>query len=102
MTVAVDVKSRLVLDRRLHPIGHVTHPICGAISEIKGSPRIAADHGIILLDDAVAEIDGVRFIGSTLWSDFMLRPPYIMFGDAVRSAGRMNDYRLIKTGRGRC
>jgi 3',5'-cyclic AMP phosphodiesterase CpdA len=63
--------------------------------------RIAADHGIILLDDGVVEIDGVRFIGSTLWTDFMLRPPYIMFGDAVRSAGRMNDYRLIKTGRGR-
>lgn len=71
-------------------------------------PRVAADHGIILLDDASVEIGGVggvgaiRFIGSTLWTDFSARPPHIGFDDAVRQAQReMNDYHLIKTGRGR-
>ncbi len=68
-------------------------------------PRVAADNGIILLDDSSVEIGGVggvRFIGSVLWSDFSARPPHISFDEAVRQAQReMNDYRLIKTGRGR-
>lgn len=65
---------------------------------------VAAELGIIFLDDAVVEIDGVRFIGSTLWSDFSARPGYLSFADAVREAAGprgMNDYRLIKTGAGR-
>lgn len=64
-------------------------------------PEIAKAHGVTLLDDAVKIIDGVRFIGATLWTDFMMRPPYISFADAQRAAAAMNDYRLIKTGRGR-
>ncbi len=32
----------------------------------------AATHNVTLLDDAVAEIGGVRFVGSTLWCDFDL------------------------------
>ncbi|KQT25083.1 hypothetical protein ASG57_21605 [Bradyrhizobium sp. Leaf396] len=65
-------------------------------------PEVAEDLGIILLDDASVEIGGVVFIGATLWTDFMTRSPYVMFGDAVRAATKqMNDYRLIKTGAGR-
>lgn len=70
-------------------------------------PAVAAELDIIFLDDAVAEIDGidgVRFIGSTLWTDFSARPGYLSFNDAVREASGprgMNDYRLIKTGAGR-
>ncbi|MEH2512250.1 putative phosphodiesterase [Nitrobacteraceae bacterium AZCC 1564] len=66
------------------------------------APRLAAEHDIIFLDDATVEIDGVRFIGSTLWTDFSARPAYITFDDAVREATRgMNDYKLIKIGAGR-
>jgi predicted phosphodiesterase len=65
------------------------------------TPGVAAKHDVTLLDDQSIVIDGVRFIGATLWSDFMMRPPYISFADAQRSAKAMNDYRLIKTGRGR-
>ncbi len=61
----------------------------------------AKKHGITLLDDAVCVIQDVRFIGATLWTDMMLRPSYMSHSEAVRAAGRMNDYRLIKTGRGR-
>lgn len=34
--------------------------------------------GITVLDDDVTEIDGVRFFGSTLWSDFEGRNPAVM------------------------
>lgn len=65
-------------------------------------PRVADELGIILLDDSAVVIDNTRFVGGTLWTDFGARPSYVMFGDAVRAASRgMNDYKLIKTGRGR-
>lgn len=64
-------------------------------------PRVAEELGIVLLDDDAVIIDDVRFVGGTLWTDFSARPPHIMFGEAVRASQRMNDYRLIKTGRGR-
>ncbi|WP_247350610.1 MULTISPECIES: metallophosphoesterase [unclassified Bradyrhizobium] len=65
-------------------------------------PEVAADLGIILLNDSSVEIDDVLFIGATLWTDFMTRPPYVPHAEAVRHAARsMNDYRAIKTGAGR-
>lgn len=69
------------------------------------APRIAADCGIMLLDDSTVEIGGVggvRFIGATLWTDFSARPPHLSFDAAVREASKlMNDYRLIKVKDGR-
>lgn len=65
-------------------------------------PEVAHDLGITLLDDSAVEIGDTMFIGATLWTDFTVRPPYVMFGDAVRTAEKlMNDYRCIKTGAGR-
>ncbi|MBN9004894.1 MAG: metallophosphoesterase family protein [Rhizobiales bacterium] len=67
-------------------------------------PVVARELGITLLDDAVAEIDGVRFIGATLWSDFSARPGTMSFDFAVReacSSRGMNDYRYIKVDPGR-
>lgn len=65
-------------------------------------PRVADELGIILLDDSAVLIDDIRFVGGTLWTDFSARPGHVMFGDAVRDAARqMNDYKCIKTGRGR-
>jgi Icc-related predicted phosphoesterase len=65
-------------------------------------PEVAHDLGITLLSDAAVEIEGVLFIGATLWTDFMIRPPYVRFGDALRAATKqMNDYHAIKTGAGR-
>jgi 3',5'-cyclic AMP phosphodiesterase CpdA len=60
--------------------------------------RRAEQLGIHYLDnDSVILPDGTRVLGTTLWTDFQLRPPYLMFGDAVRLAARqMNDYRCIK------
>lgn len=67
-------------------------------------PSIAADLGITFLDDSTIVIGGVRFLGSTLWTDFSARPGYLSFADAVREASGprgMNDYRYIKTGAGK-
>jgi len=33
---------------------------------------LSADLGVVLLDDGAADIGGVRFVGGTLWTDFML------------------------------
>jgi Calcineurin-like phosphoesterase len=65
------------------------------------APALARDLGIDLLDTGSVVIDGVRFLGTTLWTDFMSAPSYLMWGDRVRAAMRMNDYRCIKTGKGR-
>ncbi|MBB5046861.1 hypothetical protein HNR60_001610 [Rhodopseudomonas rhenobacensis] len=66
----------------------------------------AAAHAydVDLLDDECVVVDDVRIIGATLWTDFSQRPASMPFADAVRDAagrGGMNDYRMIKTGRGR-
>jgi hypothetical protein len=64
--------------------------------------HIAESLDIHFLDnDSVVLGDGTKVIGSTLWTDFMLRPGYQMFVDAVRTAARqMNDYRCIKVAPG--
>jgi Icc-related predicted phosphoesterase len=64
-------------------------------------PRAAEDNGVVLLDDKAVELDGVTFIGATLWSDMRCRPFYMSHADAVRGAMRMNDYRAIKRDPGR-
>jgi 3',5'-cyclic AMP phosphodiesterase CpdA len=69
--------------------------------------RIAREFEITLLDNESCIIEdgtpaGIKIFGSTLWTDFMLRPPYQQFGDAVRLAERRhNDFKCIKIGRGR-
>ena len=65
------------------------------------APRLAESLDINLLDNSGVIIDGVRVLGSTFWTAFDCRPPYMSFDDAVRGAMRMNDYRAIKTGAGR-
>jgi predicted phosphodiesterase len=61
--------------------------------------RIAADQcNVHLLDNDTVEIDGARFLGSTLWTDFLL------FGESEKSTamtnGRifLNDFRFIREG----
>jgi hypothetical protein len=66
------------------------------------APAFAEALGIDLLDNRSIEIDGVRFLGSTLWTNFKLRPAHLGFHDAVRGATKsMNDYKLIKVSPGR-
>lgn len=70
------------------------------IKETQALMRIAAEQcGVRLLDDGEAVIDGVRFLGSTLWTDFLL------FGQEAKihamAAGQqsLTDFRVIHSGR---
>lgn len=59
----------------------------------KARKKVAGTH-VHLLENETIEIDGVRFLGSTLWTDFEL------FGDreaAMKDALDMNDYWSILT-----
>lgn len=59
----------------------------------KARAKVAGTH-VHLLENETVEIDGVRFLGSTLWTDFEL------FGDrdtAMKAALDMNDYWSILT-----
>jgi hypothetical protein len=67
----------------------------------ENAPKVAKLHDVIWLDNASVTIDDTIFHGCTLWTDFMARPRGLDFNDAVRAALKMNDYRLIKVGRGR-
>jgi Icc-related predicted phosphoesterase len=69
--------------------------------QLEQMPHVAREEGIHLLADCAIEIDGVRFLGGTLWTDMSARPSYMPITEAMRYACKMNDYRLIKTGEGR-
>lgn len=62
--------------------------------------KVAAELGIHLLDNTEAIVDGVRFLGATLWTD------YDLYGEAYRlrclelGARSMSDYGQIRTGNG--
>ena len=55
-------------------------------------------HGVQVLDDAEIVIEGTRFLGCTLWTDFLL------FGEAKKSTAMsdgqlcLNDFRVIREG----
>lgn len=57
-----------------------------------------SEHRLHFLDDEEVIINGVRFLGSMLWTDFKL------FGENQKNitmragAGRLNDFRLIRNG----
>ena len=54
--------------------------IAGTVDELK---RLSAGTNIRVLDDDEVVIDGVRFLGTTLWTDFML------FGEGEKRAAAM-------------
>ena len=61
----------------------------------------SSKHGVHLLENNDVVLGGVRFLGATLWTDFLLEGPAFqqLFHDAA--AGLMLDYQLIWTDRGR-
>lgn len=63
--------------------------------------RAAVDHDVTLLDDDVAIINGVRFIGSTLWADFELFGAHLKWETMTLSQGLMVDHRRIWEAPGR-
>jgi predicted phosphodiesterase len=59
--------------------------------------RLAASTPVRILDNEALVIDGVRFLGSTLWTDFMLRGPGAPKAAAMREAERLiRDFQRIE------
>ena len=65
------------------------------VEERRAAADAALEHGITLLDDGVAVIGGVRFLGATLWTDFCLNGEGNQVIDMLVAKERMNDYRRI-------
>src|SRR5581483_5027400 len=70
--------------------------ISGTVAELK---RLSAGSKIHVLDDDSVTIEGVRFLGTTLWTDFML------FGEGEKRTAAMQaaqcfmrDFRRIRLG----
>jgi predicted phosphodiesterase len=66
----------------------------GEMQETKLTIRetLARFSNVYFLDNEVKEIDGVRFLGSTLWTDFNKGDPISMW----QIAQKINDYRIIR------
>lgn len=72
------------------------HEFYGASLDESLRAEIAADYpNFHFLENGVAEVDGVTFLGGTLWTDFRLfgRNPEVAMADARNG---MNDYKRIK------
>jgi predicted phosphodiesterase len=70
--------------------------IAGTVAELK---RLSAGTGIRVLDNDEALIDGVRFLGTTLWTDFMLLGEGEKRQAAMQEAQRfMRDFSSIRVG----
>jgi predicted phosphodiesterase len=57
--------------------------------------RVAAKDNIHLLENDSIEINGVRFLGTTLWTDFALYGDVEQLAAMQYAEGRMNDYAII-------
>jgi predicted phosphodiesterase len=60
--------------------------------------RTAAALEIDLLDDAVLELGGVRFVGATLWTDLLLYGPAGRDALLARGLDALLEYRTIRVG----
>lgn len=65
----------------------------GYLGEYDDAVREGHEHGIEVLHDRVVEIDGQRFVGGTLWTDFDLYRN--QFGSMRVAAHKMADYQHI-------
>jgi 3',5'-cyclic AMP phosphodiesterase CpdA len=67
----------------------------GVYEERLAAAQAAQKLDITVLDDAVAVISGVRFVGATLWTDFCLGGEGFQQLNMLTARTRMNDYRTI-------
>lgn len=59
----------------------------------------SAGLGIHFLENEAVEIDGIRFLGCTLWTDFMLEGEARRQTSMIEAKQKMNDYQRIKLDR---
>lgn len=75
-----------------------TAHVYGLVPEMR---RAALLRRVDFLENSGVVINGIRLLGSTLWTDFQLHGPGEIAAGAMRAAKRrMNDFRLIRSGNG--
>ena len=73
----------------------------GVMEEVQAAMvKCAGELGIHLLENSSVELQGVRFLGCTLWTDFELMGASRRQELMERAGVAMNDYRLIRRWRG--
>lgn len=65
----------------------------------KGLAEAAKHKNIHILQDSHVDIDGVRFIGATLWTDYLLYGEAYQWQCYTAAQNGMSDHHLIRTGR---
>jgi Icc-related predicted phosphoesterase len=65
------------------------------MDELEIGHRLALRHGVHLLDDREVIIDGVKFVGCTLWTDYRLFGADMQPVAMARARDRLNDHRRI-------
>ena len=65
---------------------------------LQEAKQLAKDSHVHVLENEALVIDGVKFLGATLWTDFNLYGPEFMEKAMRDAAYSMNDYRIIKNG----
>ncbi|MCP5371449.1 MAG: metallophosphoesterase [Hyphomicrobiales bacterium] len=79
----------------------------GVLPEVRDAMRrrAAAGGGVHLLEDSAVELNlggrAVRFLGTTLWTDFALYGTARQRADMAAAAGLMSDFRVIEAQAGR-
>ena len=72
-----------------------------AATRLKAAKALEISPNIKILDSSSIEIEGVRFLGCTLWTDCKLREGEVdTFRVIQEMSSRMNDYKYIRTGVG--
>ncbi|MFT0534244.1 metallophosphoesterase family protein [Castellaniella hirudinis] len=102
--IARPAKAMQWASRIRHPVLYVpgNHEFySGVIPDVRAQlARHAAEYGIHLLDQQAAVIQGIRFLGATLWTDFELFGPE-QREQAMEQTGRfMRDFQVIRNGDG--
>jgi Icc-related predicted phosphoesterase len=93
---AFPAPTEIVMVAGNHELWSKTH----AFAEHVGLGRTAAAlHGIYLLENDVAVVRGIRFLGATLWSDYDLHGPELREAAMRAAAGFMLDHKRIKWSR---
>lgn len=73
----------------------------GCIPEVRAElARLAADHGVHMLDQQSLVLGGVRFLGATLWSDFNLYGKELSGQAMAKAAELMRDFHVIRNADG--
>ena len=72
-----------------------------AATRLKAAKALEISPNIKILENSSIEIEGVRFLGCTLWTDCKLRKGEVDTFRAIQEmSSRMNDYKYIRTGVG--